>query len=37
VDLDKFASFSRNCPYHGWELPARAVVTIVEGQVKFRL
>ena len=37
VDVDKFVSFSRNCPYNGWELPARAVMTIVEGQVKFRL
>jgi dihydroorotase len=36
VDVDKFASFSRNCPYHGWELPARAVMTIIEGQIKFR-
>jgi dihydroorotase len=37
VDVDQFRSLSRNSPYHGWELTARAVMTIVEGQVKFRL
>jgi dihydroorotase len=36
VDVDKFRSLSRNCPYHSWQLTARAVVTIVEGVVKFK-
>ncbi|MBN2377653.1 MAG: dihydroorotase [Sedimentisphaerales bacterium] len=36
VDVGKFASKSRNCPYHGWELAARAVCTIVDGTVKYQ-
>lgn len=37
VDTDKFASKSRNCPWNGWKLNARAVMTIVGGQIKFEL
>ncbi len=37
VNVDKFASISRNCPYHKWKLKGRAVTTIVGGQVKFNL
>ena len=37
VDVNTFASRSRNCPYHGWKLNARAVVTIVGGEVKYRI
>ena len=37
VDIASWRSKSRNCPYHGWPLTARAVCTIVEGQVKYRL
>lgn len=37
VDVNSFISLSRNCPYHGWELPARAVATIVDGRIKFQL
>ncbi len=37
VDVAHMLSFSRNCPYDQWELPARAVMTIVDGQIKFRL
>ncbi len=37
VNLATWRSKSRNCPYHGWRLPARAVCTIVGGQVKFEL
>jgi dihydroorotase len=35
VRVDQFASRSRNCPYDGWQLPARAVMTIVAGEVKY--
>ncbi|HUS46469.1 MAG TPA: dihydroorotase [Phycisphaerae bacterium] len=35
VNVDAFASRSRNCPYHGWQLKGGPVVTIVAGQVKF--
>ena len=37
VRVDDFRSKSRNCPYDGWELTARAAYTIVGGQVKYRL
>ncbi len=37
VDVETFRSKARNCPYHGWQLSARAVATIVNGQVKYRL
>ncbi len=37
VDLEQFASKSRNCPYHGWQLKGRAVTTIVGGEIKWRL
>jgi len=37
VNVDKFASKARNCPYHGWRLKSRATVTIVGGEVKFEL
>ncbi len=37
VNVDKFASLSRNCPYHNWKLKGRAVTTIVGGKIKFNL
>ena len=36
VKVENFASKSRNCPYNGWCLSARAVCTIVDGKVKFQ-
>ncbi len=35
VDVDAFASKSRNCPFHGWELQGNVVGTIVAGKVKY--
>ena len=37
VDVEQFASKSRNCPFHGWKLTGRPVATIVGGDVKWRL
>ena len=37
VDANRFVSKSRNCPFHGWELTARATCTIVGGKVRFKL
>ncbi|MHC4294112.1 MAG: dihydroorotase [Planctomycetota bacterium] len=37
VRVDSFASRSRNCPYDGWKLKGRPVMTIVGGEVKFKL
>lgn len=36
VDPNKFLSKSRNCPFAGWTLTAKAVLTIVGGDVKHR-
>jgi dihydroorotase len=33
VDVGTFASKSRNCPFHGWTLQGKAVMTIVGGKV----
>jgi dihydroorotase len=37
IDKEQFASRSRNCPFHGWKVKARAVTTIVGGDVKWQL
>jgi dihydroorotase len=37
IDAEQFASKSRNCPFHGWEVTGRATHTIVGGAVKWRL
>ncbi len=37
IDKETFASRSRNCPFHGWEVTSRAVCTIVGGAVKWEL
>ncbi len=35
VNVNKWQSRSRNCPYDGWRLTGRAIATIVSGQVKY--
>jgi dihydroorotase len=35
IDVEEFASKSRNCPFHGWRVKGRAVMTIVGGEVKW--
>ncbi len=37
VDAAQFYSLSRNTPFHGWELPARATHTIVNGHAAWSL
>lgn len=34
IDVEQFASKSRNCPFHGWRVNGRAIATIVGGEVK---
>ena len=35
IDVNKFVSKSRNCPYHGWKVRGKAIATIVGGEVRF--
>ncbi len=37
IDKESFLSKSRNCPFHGWTVKARATHTIVGGAVKWDL
>lgn len=34
IQVDQFASKSRNCPYDGWSVTARPIATLVAGQFK---
>ena len=36
VTVDDFKSKSRNCPYDGWEVTAKALCTIVAGKVVYQ-
>jgi dihydroorotase len=33
VDASRFYSKGRNCPFDGWELYGRAILTIVDGRI----
>jgi len=35
VDAERFASLSRNCPFDGWQVTGRAVVTLVDGRIVY--
>lgn len=37
VNVDQFQSLSRNCPFNGWQLRGRAVMTIVGGRVVYEI
>ncbi len=36
VDVNTFASKSRNCPFHGWKLKGAVAMTLVGGRVVYR-
>jgi len=33
VDVEKFESKARNCPFNGWKLSGQVVTTLVGGKV----
>ena len=35
IDVKKFRSKSRNCPYHGWKVTGKVEKTIVGGEIRF--
>lgn len=35
VDVEKFESKARNCPFHGWKLKGKVITTLVGGRVVF--
>ncbi len=35
LDVESFQSRSRNCPFHGWEVRGRALMTVVDGRIAF--
>jgi dihydroorotase len=37
INVNKFRSKSRNCPYHGWKVRGRVDKTIVGGEIRFSL
>jgi len=37
IDVNKFQSKSRNCPFHGQSVTGRAVATLVGGDIKFNM
>ena len=36
IDVERFASKSRNCPFHGWKLKGAVAFTIVGGKIIYR-
>lgn len=36
IDVNKFYSKSRNCPYHGWTVRGKVEKTIVGGEIRFQ-
>jgi dihydroorotase len=37
IDVGKFSSKSRNCPYDGWQVKAKVEKTIVGGEIRFEI
>lgn len=37
VDVQQFKSKSRNCPFHGWQLTGKPVLTMVGGEIIYKL
>jgi len=35
VDVKGFRSRSKNCPYDGWDMHGKAVMTLVSGEIKY--
>ncbi len=36
IDVNRFYSKGRNCPFHGWEVKGRAIITIIDGNIVYK-
>jgi len=36
IDVNKFRSKSKNCPYHGWKVRGKVEKTLVQGEIRFQ-
>ncbi len=36
IDVDDFRTTGHNCPFHGWKVKGRAIVTVVGGRVRMQ-
>ncbi|MCD6255770.1 MAG: dihydroorotase [Deltaproteobacteria bacterium] len=36
IDVNRFYSKGRNCPFHNWEVIGRAIITIVDGNIVYK-
>jgi len=36
IDVNKFRSKSRNCPYHAWKVRGKVEKTLVQGEIRFQ-
>jgi len=37
IDVNQFYSKGRNCPFHGWEVKGKAIMTIISGNIVYRI
>ncbi|CAD7778463.1 Dihydroorotase [Candidatus Methanoperedenaceae archaeon GB50] len=37
IDVNQFYSKGRNCPFHGWEVKGKAIMTIIGGNIVYRI
>ncbi|AMM41513.1 dihydroorotase [Candidatus Desulfofervidus auxilii] len=37
IDVNQFYSKGRNCPFHGWEVKGKAIMTLIGGNIVYRI
>jgi len=37
IDVNQFYSKGRNCPFHGWEVKGKAIMTIIGGNIVYQI
>jgi len=36
IDVNQFYSKGRNCPFHGWEVKGKVIMTIISGNIVYQ-